>query len=212
MKIVSNSKLRSLMGVMSANIFNNLSSFLITIMAARVLGAENFAKLTIATAITINLSSLLDFGTSISLVKLYNNANNISEKKSLIVNIIQWKVFLLVLISLLSYPIGKIIIHNFPALEETEVLVYIAIISSGLHSVWITLRSIEQSQQDFRKFEIYIFLYGLLRVIFSLIFIVFDKFNIINVFVSLYLAPLIILHMCKLINFCYNTKYKSTLR
>lgn len=207
MKIVSSSKLRSLMGVMSANVFNNLSSFIITIVAARVLGAENFAKLAIATAITTNLSSLLDFGTSTALVRLYNNTTDIHEKKSLIINIIQWKICLLVLISLLSYPISKIIMHHFSALQGTETLVYIAIISSGLHSFWITLRSIEQSQRDFNKFEIYTFVYGLLRIISVLIFTAFEKINITSVFISLYLAPLTILHTYKLISIVYSKQH-----
>ncbi|WP_161938151.1 lipopolysaccharide biosynthesis protein [Mastigocoleus testarum] len=208
-KIKIHPKLKSLIGVLSANVFNNFSSFAITIFAARLLGPTEFAKLALAVAITVNLSTFLDFGTSIALVRLYNASTDIIYKSNLIRVINQFKYGLLIIICLLIYPATKLIINNFPILKGMNLLIYLAIISGGLHSIWKSTRAIEQSQKDFRSFNIYTWVYGFLRLFVVLFLLVVNHISIISIFASLYFLPLLILTSFKNISSYISKKSKN---
>ncbi|MBW4506563.1 MAG: oligosaccharide flippase family protein [Scytonematopsis contorta HA4267-MV1] len=193
-------KLYSLLGILGANVINNFSSFVITIFAARFLGPANFAKLALAMAITTNLTSILDCGTSVALVRLYNVSTDDNYKSSLIKIINKWKIGLLLLIILISYPVGQLIIQSFPIIKDTGLLVYLAIISSGLLSIWTTTRATEQSQKNFKSFQRYTLVYGFLRLMIAILFFINNKISITTIFTSLYIAPLSILISYRIIS------------
>jgi O-antigen/teichoic acid export membrane protein len=186
-------KIGTLVTLLGANVFNNFSSFVIIISAARLLGPAEFSKLTLAFGVTTNLSAILDFGTSVALVRLYNVTSDSNEKISLIRVINKWKIGLLSLTLCLSFPGGKLIIQTFPILQGTGLLINLAIISGGLLSVWITTRAIEQAQKNFQAFQRYTIIYGLLRLITAVVFLLFNQISSTSVIISLYILPLFIL-------------------
>jgi O-antigen/teichoic acid export membrane protein len=208
-KLKSHPKIETLVTVLGANIFNNFSSFVIIIVAARLLGQSEFSKLSLAFAVTTNLSCLLDFGTNISLVRLYNVASDSNEKINLIRAINKWKISLLIMTLCLSFPMGKLIIQTFPILEGTGLLINLSVISGGMLSSWTTIRAIEQAQKNFQAFKKYTTIYGLLRLITAVVFFLFNQISTTSVIISLYILPLLILISYKQIKEIQSYKHQN---
>ncbi|MBD2251575.1 lipopolysaccharide biosynthesis protein [Nostoc parmelioides] len=208
-KLKLHPKIRTLLNVLSANIFNNFSSFAITILAARLFGPAEFAKFALAVAVTTNLSSVLDFGTSVALVRLYNVASDDEEKISLLIVINKWKFGLLLLTICFSYPGSKLLAKTLPMLQSTGLLINLAIISGGLLSIWTTTRAIEQAQKKFQAFQKYTLVYGLLRLITALIFLMLNKISNTTIIVSLYFLPLSLLISYRQISEMVSYGYKN---
>lgn len=202
-------KIGTLVTVLGANVFNNFSSFVVTIIAARLLGLAEFSKLSLAIAVTTNLALVLDFGTSVALVRLYNVASDHNERISLIRLMNKWKIFLLILTVCFSFPLGTLIMRYFPILEGTGLLINLAIISGGMLSVWITTRAIEQSQKKFHVFQKYNIIYGLLRLITAVVFFLFNQISTTSVIISLYILPLFVLISFKQIKEIQSYKYQN---
>ena len=202
-------KIVTLVTVLGANVFNNFSSFVIIIVAARLLGITEFSKLSLAIAVTTNLASVLDFGTSVALVRLYNVASDHNERISLIRLMNKWKICLLILTVCFSFPLGTLIMRYFPILEGTGLLINLAIISGGMLSVWITTRAIEQSQKKFHVFQRYNIIYGLLRLITAVVFFLFNQISTTSVIISLYILPLFVLISFKQIKEIQSYKYQN---
>ncbi|BAZ41634.1 hypothetical protein NIES4101_76010 [Calothrix sp. NIES-4101] len=193
-------KINSFLSILSANVINNFCSFLITIFTARFLGPMEFAKFALAVALTTNLASILDLGSSTALIRLYNAAKD-DNYKSILINVISnFKLGLCLLMIVLSYPGGQLLIQIFPILKDTGFLVYLVIVSSGLLSMWMTTIAAEQSQKHFRSFQLYTLAYGILRLIVAAIFIIKQQISLATIFTSLYAIPISILMIYKYIS------------
>lgn len=187
---MKNHRLHSLFGILGANTFNNFASFIITIIVARVFSPEEFGQFALATAITTNLSSILDFGTNVAIVRLYNVENDQTYKIALFKVIHKWNIGLLIFISIVFYPMGLFFIHIFSIFKEAALLVYLAIISAGLLNVWSTTRAIEQSKKNFKSFQSYTFTYAFLRLFTLGFFVITRSINLTSIYLSLYILPL----------------------
>ena len=150
-------------GILGANAFNNFAAFLITVYAARAFGPEEFGRLALAISITTMLSLILDFGLSITLVRLYNIETSPDERAGYIRTILGFKISLLLALVPLAFVLQGITTQVLPILSGYGGLVYLAFLSGGLQSIWTTVRAVEQARRDFRSFRRYTFTYGVLR-------------------------------------------------
>lgn len=186
----SGSVLQKFAGVLGANAFNNFASFLITIYAARAFGPEEFGSLALAISITTLLSLILDFGLSITLVRIYNIEVSPDERTDYIRAILGFKVFSLLALVPLTFVFQGVTMEVLPILSGYGSLVYLAFVSGGLHSIWTTVRAVEQARRDFRSFRRYTFTYGVLRFLSMGALLLFYEAAPIIVLGALYTLPL----------------------
>ena len=136
---------------------------MITVYAARAFGPEEFGRLALAISITTMLSLILDFGLSITLVRLYNIETSPDERAGYIRTILGFKVLALLALVPLAFVLQGITTQVLPVLSGYGGLVYLAFLCGGLQSIWTTVRAAEQARRDFRSFRRYTFTYGVLR-------------------------------------------------
>jgi O-antigen/teichoic acid export membrane protein len=182
--------LSSFAGVLGANVFNNLITFIGTIFVARSVGVTEFAKFSLAVAITVTVSSVTDFGASLALVRLYNSTSDRARQSSLIKVVREWKTKLFLFLVLLTYPIGQILAIAFPVFKDSMPLLYCSLISGGLLTLWTTTRAIEQARKEFRSFQLYVVAYGALRLFFLALMYFNHQISVLSVFSALYFLPL----------------------
>src|SRR5215217_878357 len=192
----SGSLLQKFTGILGANAFNNFAAFLITVYAARALGPEEFGRLALSISITLLLALILDFGLSITLVRIYNIETSPDERAGYIRTILGFKVLSLLALVPLAFVLQGITTQVLPVLSGYGGLVYLAFLSGGLHSIWITVRAVEQARRDFRSFRRYTFTYGVLRFLGFGTFLLFYEVSPTSVLAVLYALPIIglILH------------------
>lgn len=151
--------------LLQANTFNNLISFGITLVIARTLGPEEFSRIGVSISVVVILGLLFDFGLGATLVRQYYDSDDDISRTQLIGVVLQYKLLIFLLL-LVSIPLlGRLVIQIYPILSGYEWLVFEAIISSGLFSIWTTLRAIEQAKRDFSIYTRYLVAYGILRLI-----------------------------------------------
>ena len=189
--MISSSFFRTLTGVLGANAFNNLISFLIIMFAARTFGPGDFGKLSMAISITILFSLILDFGLWLTLVRMYNAEASPSKRNALIRAILGFKGIVLLVVVPLSLVLQELTVVILPIFAGYDLLVYLSFLSGGLLSAWITMRSIEQARRHFRSFERYIVIFGLLKLASFAAMYLSGTLSLIGVFISLYTLPLV---------------------
>jgi O-antigen/teichoic acid export membrane protein len=178
-------------GILGANAFNNFAAFLITVYAARAFGPEEFGRLALAISFTTMLSLILDFGLSITLVRIYNIETSPDERAGYIRTILGFKVLSLLALVPFAFVLQAITTQVLPILSGYGGLVYVAFLSGGLHSIWTTVRAVEQARRDFRSFSRYTFTYGVLRFLGIGTLLLFYEASPISVLGVLYALPLI---------------------
>ena len=99
----SGSLLQKFTGILGANAFNNFAAFLITVYAARAFGPEEFGRLSLTIAITLLSSLILDFGLSITLVRIYNIETSPEERAGYIRTIVEFKILSLLALVPLAF-------------------------------------------------------------------------------------------------------------
>jgi O-antigen/teichoic acid export membrane protein len=178
-------------GILGANAFNNFAAFLITVYAARAFGPEEFGRLALAISFTTMLSLILDFGLSITLVRIYNIETSPDERAGYIRTILGFKVLSLLALVPFAFVLQAITTQVLPVLSGYGGLVYVAFLSGGLHSIWTTVRAVEQARRDFRSFSRYTFTYGVLRFLGIGTLLLFYEASPTSVLGVLYALPLI---------------------
>jgi O-antigen/teichoic acid export membrane protein len=210
-------------GILGSNVFNNLVSFVATIIVARMVEPSEFAKFSLAVAITTNLASIVDFGSSVALVRLYNATQNPLEKASLINTVVRWKFWLVAFVVLLTFLFGELVAVNVPAFQGDTSIVRYSLISAGLLSFWMTTRAVEQAQKKFDLFKVYVVGYGFLRFFFIAVAFARHQVSVTSIFSALYFLPLFTLVFYKLTSerfldrrnptfYNYKVKYPNTLK
>jgi O-antigen/teichoic acid export membrane protein len=179
-------------GILGANAFNSFAAFLITVYAARAFGPEEFGRLVLAISITTLLSLILDFGLSITLVRLYNIETSPDERAGYIRTILGFKILSLLALVPLAFVLQRITTQVLPVLSGYGDLVYLAFLCGGLQSIWTTVRAAEQARRDFRSFRRYTFTYGVLRFLGFGAFLLFYEASPTGVLAVLYALPVII--------------------
>ncbi|WJY26413.1 lipopolysaccharide biosynthesis protein [Sporosarcina trichiuri] len=193
LKLYKTKGIRTISGVLSANIFNQAISFLIIILATKLLSVSDFASFAIAMSITMLWGLFLDFGLSTTIVRKFNTLEVENKKRDFLRLSYYWKILVCLINIIISFPLTKLSIFYYPILQGYEYLIYISYLSGGLLSLWMTVRAIEQAQKNFANFKKYTFIYGLLRLILISLILVFDKFEVSYVFLTLYALPLFLL-------------------
>ncbi len=187
---LSKGLLRRFSGILTANAVNNVVSFVILIFAARVFGPELFGVLALAISITTLLSMLLDFGSNVALVRLYNTETSPDKRAAIVRAVLMFKGAILVLLVPLAFALERATIWLFPIVEGREGLIYLAFISGALLSFWGTMRSIEQASRRFTSVERYTLAYAALRSACAATVFLGGFSSITTVFASLYTVPL----------------------
>ncbi|MFX4263293.1 oligosaccharide flippase family protein [Pelotomaculum propionicicum] len=183
------SQLRNIGSVLAANVFNNLTSFLITVFAARVLGPQEFGILAVAITITLLFSLFTDFGLNTALVRLYN-AKAESEECELLPTIVGWKLLLVIVVIPAAFMLKHAAVFFFPNFAGYGNLLYFSFVSGALLSLWSTIRAVEQARREFTVFTRYTLAYGLLRIMSAGFLMATGKFSALGVLFALYAAPL----------------------
>ncbi len=184
------SQLRNIGGVLAANVFNNLTSFIITVFAARTLGPQEFGVLAVAITITLLFSLLSDFGLNTALVRLYNSRGGSENCGELLPTIVGWKLLLVVVVIPGAFLLKNAAVILFPVYAGYGTLIYFSFVSGALLSLWSTIRAVEQAQREFAVFTRYTLAYGILRALSAGFLIAFGKFTAIGALFALYAAPL----------------------
>jgi O-antigen/teichoic acid export membrane protein len=187
----SGSLLQKFTGILGANAFNNFAAFLITVYAARAFGPEEFGRLALAISITTILSLILDFGLSITLVRIYNIETSPDERAGYIRTILGFKILSSLALVPLAFVLQGITTQVLPVLSGYGGLVYLAFLSGGLHSIWTSVRAVEQARRDFRSFRRYTFTYGVLRFLGIGTLLLFYEASPTSVLGVLYALPLV---------------------
>jgi O-antigen/teichoic acid export membrane protein len=179
--------------VLFANVFNNLSSFVVTVYAARCFGPEKFGKLGLVLSILMFGSMLLDCGLSVSLVRNYNSTDDAKQRADLASSVIKTKLLTVLTIGLLAYPGASLLFRVFPVLQGSQHLLAVGIFSAALLSLWGSVRALEQARRDFTSFARYNYFYALLRAIFYAVALLSHANSPMAVELCLYTLPLTIL-------------------
>jgi O-antigen/teichoic acid export membrane protein len=185
----SENLLQKFTGILGANAFNNFATFLITVYTARALGPEEFGRLALSISITFLLSLILDFGLSITLVRIYNIETSPEERAGYIRTIVGFKILSLLALVPLAFVLQGITTQVLPVLSGYGSLVYLAFLCGGLHSIWTTVRAAEQARRDFRSFRRYTFIYGVLRFLGFGTLLLFYEVSPTSVLAVLYALP-----------------------
>lgn len=186
------SQFRHIGSVLAANVFNNLASFLITVLAARMLGPQEFGILAVAVAITLLFSLFTDFGLNTALVRLYN-ARGESEEGELLPTIVGWKMLLVIAFIPAALMLKHAALYLFPIYAGYGALLYFSFVSGALLSLWSTIRAVEQARREFAVFTRYTLAYGFLRIVSAGFLMAIGKFSALGVLFALYTAPLTVL-------------------
>src|SRR5438128_1420131 len=149
--------------VLIANAFNNLSSFVVTVHAARRFGPEGFGKLGLVLSILMFGSMLLDCGLSISLVRNYNSTEDEQQRAGLAASVIKTKLLMVFVVGLFAFPVALALLRVFPVLRGSESLLAVGIFSAALLSLWVSVRALEQARRAFTSFARYNYFYALTR-------------------------------------------------
>jgi O-antigen/teichoic acid export membrane protein len=184
-------RFRKFAGILSANAFNNLVTFAVLLLAARTFGVEEFGRLSVAIVITTVGSTMLDFGLNVTLVRFYNTETLPERRAAFVRVILGFKAFLLLVLVPLGYVLQKATVSVLPVLAEHGGLVYLAFVSSGLLSFWVTMRAVEQARSNFVAYQRYTFAYGCLRIASVVAVYLTGTLSLVGVFVALYTAPLV---------------------
>src|SRR5438552_7406348 len=180
--------------ILAASAFNNAVSFIITVYAARILGRPELGKLALAVSAATLLALALDFGLSLTLVRIYNAEQNRIEGLHVIAAVLRSKLALLLLTAGVSYPVSAFIVRQGPPLlTGATTLVALALVSGALLNLWVGVRAGEQARRDFRTFARFTALYGVLRLVSAGVLITVGTVTDITLFAVLYPIPLLAL-------------------
>ncbi len=180
--------------ILAASAFNNAVSLGVTVFAARQLGPAEFGKFALAVSAATLLALALDFGLSLTLVRIYNAEPNRTEGLRMVTAVLRVKLALLLFAAALSYPVSTLIVRWGPALLAGSTdLVALAIVSGALLNLWVGVRAGEQAGGDFGTFARFTVLYGLLRLISAAVLVIAGTVTGMGVFAILYPIPLVAL-------------------
>lgn len=174
-----------------AGLVNNGVTFLMTVLAARILGPQEFAVLGIMFAVMMFGSTVLDFGVSVSIVRLFH-ASDIARDE-LVTVVLGWKVVLglaAVLLALPGAPLGKPLF--FGQLPVTTGEFVWAVAGAGLLSLWTTVRAVYQAHEQFAALVRATYWYAGLRLLAIAGTIILGLTSVSAFVVAIYILPLLV--------------------
>lgn len=186
-------RLQSVGKVLVSNIFNNASSFVVIVHAARSFGPEVFGQLGLVLAIMLFASTILDFGLNVSLVRNYNRAESPRERTDLAASVIKTKVSMVIAVGAMAYPAARLMLPVFPTFTAGASLLAIGILSASLLSLWSSIRALEQARRQFDSFARYNYMYAAVRVTCYISTAFLGENSPIAVLLCLYTIPLLLL-------------------
>lgn len=180
-------------GVLAANSINNLVALAITVHFARTSEVLSFGVLTLAISMSMILSTLLDFGTSLSLVRELSRSDNGLPLRG----IFRCKLALLFLIPLSVLPfLGKISGIMFPLVEDAGLLTA-AVLSGGLlHSIWMTARAADQAKAKIQSMINFSLFFAFIRFVSYGVLLVVGYQSVIMTYLVLYPLSLAVVLIC----------------
>jgi O-antigen/teichoic acid export membrane protein len=184
--------LRSVSGVFGAGLVNNGVSFLMTIIAARVLGPQEFAVLGIMLAVMMFGSTVLDFGVSVSLVRLFHASE--VPRKQLVTVVLGWKIVVSVLAVVLAVPVaplGKSAFFGHLPVTDGEFIW--AVGGAGLLSLWTTVRAVYQAREEFTALVTSTYWYAGLRFAAIAGAMIFSLKSASVFVIAIYILPLLLI-------------------
>ncbi len=190
-----NRKITSIFFLIGANIFNNLSVFLINIIVARRFGPDNFGIFSIAVSVMVVINLIADLGINLTVVRFYNLYSADKERQDvLLLSLLIWKVSAVIALILISLPLGFMATKIFGLHESHRALFSLSAASAGIFGLWLYFQSYLQAHKRFKKLAIYIAFCAFLRLI--CFFIIYSwlisSITLPLTFGSIYTAPLLI--------------------
>lgn len=185
--------LRGFFVVFSANAANNVVAFVLTIHAARIFGPAQFGTLAVAMSVTSVLAMILDCGLSIVLVRELNVSWTESDCSRLPALTFRIKFFILFGVAAFFYEAKDRAANLILPGQGQGWLLFVAAVSSGLLSVWMSIRALEQARKKFSRFSAYTYVYAFLRLACYAGFLLARRLTVITAIASLYILPLTLL-------------------
>lgn len=144
---------------------NNLVGFIVNIVAARKLGAEEFGVFSLAFSVATLTGTIGDFGLNLTMVRLFNKYRAKTEKQELVLaSTLSFKLLLFLILAIVCLPLGNLLARGLGIGMENSELFAIALITGGILFFWTYLQSFLQSHRSFRQLTRYILAYAGLRV------------------------------------------------
>ena len=185
--------LRSLAGILSAQVTNNLVTLIVMVVTARVLGPRQFGILALAVSVAQLLSLFLDFGLSLTTVRIYNATSDRAEAERTIETILRWKIIIVLALLGLGWPAARLLAAAFPTLIDEQPLFYAAAVTGGLLSLWTSVLAMRQAERDFVRYQRLTYGYAVVRAVCCSLLFITARGSTAATFLALFTVPLVLL-------------------
>lgn len=183
---------RSIGGILVAGAVNNLVALLMTILAARELGPRDFGQLGLMLAVMMFASTVLDCGTSVSVVRSYQVDD--TGRPQLLRVVLGWKWSLAILVTALALPLsGPASRLFFGGAGTTAGEFAWTMAGAGLMAIWVSVRALFQARKEFVALSVVSYLYAFVRIAALLVAVLMQRQTAVEFFVAIYVLPLLVL-------------------
>ena len=191
-RLFGSAQLRSIGGILVAGAVINLVAFLMTVLAARELGPRDFGQLGIMLAVMMFASTILDCGTSVSVVRSYQLDQ--ARRQSLMRVVLSWKWVLAILVTAVAWPLagpGSRLFFGGAGASAGEFAWTMA--GAGLMAIWVSVRALFQAREEFVALSVVSYLYAFARIVALATAVHLQRMAAADYFVAIYVLPLIVL-------------------
>ncbi|MDD3565124.1 MAG: oligosaccharide flippase family protein [Methanothrix sp.] len=183
-----------LTSVTSATVFNSMVGFIVTVVAAKNLGAEGFGVFSLAFSVATLVGAIGDFGFNLTMIRLFNRYQAKPEIQTMVLGAaFGFKTLLLAFVVLTCLPIGGFLALSLDLGPTESELFAIAIVTGGFLFFWTYLQSYLQSYRSFGKLSGYILGYAGLRMACLPVAYVFFPENPLVWLIATYTIPVAVL-------------------
>ncbi len=183
-----------LASVTIATAFNNLVGFVVSVVAAKNLGAERFGVFSLAFSVATLTGAVGDFGFNLAMIRLFNKYQAVPEKQTIVLGTaLSFKALLFVLLAATCLPLSRFLSSSLGLGSAYSNLFAISIITGGFLFIWTYLQSYLQAYCSFKQLTGYILTYCGLRLVCLLVAYKFFSEDPLAWLVATYTAPVFVL-------------------
>lgn len=187
-----NSKISNVFMLLCANFFNNAVTFFTNILVANKVGPESFGIFSLAVSIMMMVNFIFDMGLNLALVRFFNIYQKDEEyQKTVLLSLLLVRFAILGLLIVSAFFVSPTLMTLLHLAPVHKTLILISIVTGGILTLWVYFQSYMQAHKRFTKLASYLFGYGVLRILFLVIFFAISPVvpNLGGLLSYLYTAP-----------------------
>ncbi len=178
--------------LIGANVLNNAVTFIVSVVIAALVSAEEFGIYSVAVNVTMLVFAVSEAGLGISVLRHYGQEADEMKRTEILRTGVVLRILISLVVAIMAIPLSLVLSYaisdNHPITKELA----IGVISAGALGLWASTRSTQQATQNYKSYARLTVLYGLNRLCVTMILYVAGARDAIVFLGGLYLiSPLL---------------------